>query len=147
MTRAVLLERMRAHPYAVESSVSADGQPQSAVVGVAVSDDFEIVFDTVQSTRKFANLKRNPRAAFVMGSMLPDAAWGIQIEGIANELEGSDRDRLIALYLAVFPDGIERQAWKGLTYFRVRPSWIRSSDYVPNPPEILEFGEEALRRL
>jgi hypothetical protein len=142
-----LLERMRVHRYAVQSSTAASGHPQSAVVGVAVSDSFEIVFDTVDSTRKCGNLRRDPRIAFVMGSMLPDAAWTIQFEGVADEPRGAERDRLVALYLAVFPDGVDRQKWPGLTYFRARPIWIRSSDWTTGAPEIVEFDEQALGRL
>lgn len=147
MTRRLLLDRLRSHPYAVQSSVSVDGRPQSAVVGVAVSDELEIVFDTVESSRKAVNLTRDPRIAFVFGSMLPDASWGIQVEGLADQPTGAERDRLAALYLSVFPDGAERQRWSGITYFRVRPTWIRSSDYAPDPPEILEFDRQALQLL
>jgi hypothetical protein len=56
LSRHVLLERMRAHRYAVQSSTAAGGHPQSAVVGVAVSDRFEIVFAI--SSRKGINLRR-----------------------------------------------------------------------------------------
>jgi hypothetical protein len=37
------------------------------------------------STRKAVNLTRDPRIAFVFGSMLPDASWGIQVEGLADQ--------------------------------------------------------------
>ena len=46
MTRVELLIFMRRHQHAVEVTVAADGSPQAAVVGIAVSDDFELVFDT-----------------------------------------------------------------------------------------------------
>ena len=138
---------MRAHRYAVQSSTAASGHPQSAVVGVAVSDRFEIVFDTVVSSRKSVNLLRDPRIAFVLGSVSPDAAWTIQFEGLADELRGAERERLVALYLTVFPDGIDRQQWPGLTYFRARPTWIRSSDWTTEPPDIAELDAQALDRL
>ena len=138
---------MRAHRYAVQSSTAASGHPQSAVVGVAVSDRFEIVFDTVVSSRKSVNLLRDPRIAFVLGSVSQDAAWTIQFEGLADELRGAERERLVALYLTVFPDGIDRQQWPGLTYFRARPTWIRSSDWTTEPPDIAELDAQALDRL
>jgi Pyridoxamine 5'-phosphate oxidase len=147
LSRHLLLERMRAHRYAVQSSTAAGGHPQSAVVGVAVSDRFEIVFDTVASSRKHINLRRDPRIAFVLGSVLPDAAWTIQFEGLADEPRDAERDRLVELYLTVFPDGVDRQQWPGLTYFRARPVWIRSSDWTTEPAEIVEFDEQALERL
>lgn len=138
---------MRAHRYAVQSSVAADGRPQSAVVGVAVTDAFEIVFDTVANTRKYVNLSRDPRIAFVMGSLLPDASWALQIEGVTDQPFGDDLARLLRDYVAVFPDGVERQQWAGITYFRVRPTWLRSLDYAPVPPEIVELDASALQQL
>ena len=147
MTRETLLERMRAHRYAVQSSVAPDARPQSAVVGVVVSDAFEIVFDTLQSTRKFANLTRDPHVAVVLGSTLADASWSIQVEGLADQPTGADRERLVSLYLSVFPDGLERQRWPGLAYVRVRPTWLRSSDYLVDPPEIIELDASGLWHL
>ncbi len=41
MTRADLLQFMRAHRYAVQASVSAAGLPQAALVGIVVTDGFE----------------------------------------------------------------------------------------------------------
>lgn len=147
VTRAHLLDRMRTHRYAVQSSVAATGAPQSAVVGVAVTDAFEIVFDTLASSRKWVNLSRDPRVAFVMGSVLPDASWSVQVEGVVDEPLGDEREALVRAYLAVFPDGAERQSWPGLTYVRVRPRWIRATDYTAVPPDIVEFDAAALRQM
>jgi hypothetical protein len=38
-------------------------------------------------------------------------------------------------------------SWPGLTYFRVRPRWIRYSDFGQAPPLIAEFttGQLALQ--
>ena len=69
MTRDELLEFMRSHRYAVESSVSPAAAPEAAVVGIAVTDRFEIVFDTLASSRKAENLRRHPRIAFVIGDL------------------------------------------------------------------------------
>jgi len=68
-TRDELLRFMRTQGLAVQSSVSAAGAPQAAVVGIAVSDQFEIIFDTLASARKVPNLRANPRIAFVIGGL------------------------------------------------------------------------------
>jgi hypothetical protein len=47
-------------------------------------------------------------------------------------------------YYAVYPDGVSRAHWPGLIYVRVKPEWIRYSDYNRNPPEIVEFTGEDL---
>ena len=51
----------------VLSTLGPKGEPQSALVGFAVTPEFEIIFDTVSNSRKFRNLARDPRAAFVIG--------------------------------------------------------------------------------
>jgi hypothetical protein len=66
---------------------------------------------------------------------------------MADEPTGAERVRLTELYYGVFPDGRERLSWRGLTYFRAKPTWLRYSDYNQMPPEILEFDEPALRAL
>ncbi|MEO7149186.1 MAG: hypothetical protein ABIY40_04530 [Rhodanobacteraceae bacterium] len=43
------------------------------------------------------------------------------------------------LYLARFPDGRERQQWPYIVYIRIKPCWLRYSDYAANPPQIVEF--------
>ena len=62
-----LLVFLRRHRLAVQASVSATGSPQAAVVGFAVTDHFEIVFDTLESSRKARNLRQNSRLALVIG--------------------------------------------------------------------------------
>jgi len=56
-----LLRFIREHRLAVEASVSASSAAQAAVVGFAISDEFEIIFDTLDYTRKVPNIRRNPR--------------------------------------------------------------------------------------
>ena len=147
ITRAALLTFARSRRYAVESSVHASGAAQSAIVGVAVSDDFEIVFDTIRTSRKGRNLQKRAHVAFVFGDLEGRDQRTLQYEGTADEPDGADRDRLVALYLSVFPDGRERQPWPGLTYFRAQPRWVRFSDYNQDPPEIVEWDQASLRAL
>lgn len=113
--------------------------PQAAIVGFAVSDQFEIVFDTLSATRKAENLRNNPRIALVIGGWVSGDERTVQYEGRADEPIGAERARITEIYYSVYPDGRERAKWPGLTYFRVKPTWIRYSDYNQNPPEIVEF--------
>jgi general stress protein 26 len=144
MTRRGLLEFLKARRYAVQSSVASDGAPQAAVVGFAVSDAFEIVFDTLADTRKARNLLREPRIALVFGSLERDVTLSVQYEGVVDQPIGQELERLVELYLGVFPDGRERQSWPGLMYLRVTPTWLRYSDFSQDPPEILEFDAAGL---
>ena len=147
LTRDRLLAVMRRRRYAVESTADADGHPESAIVGVAVSDDFEVVFDTLGTSRKAANLRAEPHIALVFGSLEGLDEETVQYEGTAVEPGGAERSRLVDLYLSVFPDGRERQSWSHLTYFRARPAWIRYSNFKVLPPEIVELDADAIRRL
>jgi hypothetical protein len=122
--------------YGVVSSIAADGTPQSALVGVAVTPDFEVIFDTLKTTRKYPNLKARPQCSFVIG-------WGgeqtVQLEGEAIEPEGEELERCKQAYFAVWPDGPSRLSWPSITHFCVKPSWLRFSDFDQSPPLIVEL--------
>jgi len=140
VTRPEILEFVRSHSLAVQASVSPRGAPQAAVVGFIVTDHFEIVFDSVDTARKVVNLRRNAACAFVIGGMLNGDERTVQCEGITDEPAGADLERLKELYFVRFPDGRDRQHWPGLIYLRVRPRWLRFSDFNQSPPAIVEFG-------
>ena len=137
-----LLAFLRTQRLAVQASVSTTAMPQAAVVGIAVSDRFEIVFDTIASSRKAANLRSHPKAALVIGGLTPGDERTVQLEGLADEPAGEDLERLKRVYYDVFPDGPSRLSWPGLIYLRVRPAWVRFSDYNQGPPLIVEFTKE-----
>jgi len=144
MDATELLRFLRSHRVAVEASVSQGGAAQAAVVGFAITNQFEIVFDTVDSTRKAGNLRRNPNLAFVIGGLLPGDERTVQYEGIADEPSGDELDRLKQVYYETYPDGPSRLSWPGIMYVRVRPTWVRYSDYNVDPPLIVDFTSEQL---
>ena len=146
MSPQTLLDFMRLHRLAVQASVSAAGVPQAAMVGFAVTDQFEIVFDTLHTTRKARNLRQNPHVALVIGGWVPNDERTVQYEGEADEPTGAELDRLKQVYYAAYPDGPGRASWPGLIYVRVRPTWVRYSDYNKDPPEIVEFRAKDLAR-
>ena len=130
---------MRQERYAVQTSVSPSGAPQAALIGIVVSDRFEVFFDTLDTSRKAVNLAHDPRAAFVLGTADADSQRTVQFEGVADRPTGSDLKRLLRLYFARFPDGPARQDWPGLIYVRVTPTWIRYSNFATQPVQIMEF--------
>lgn len=133
MTKAELFEFMRGHRFAVVSSVTPGGTPESAVVGFAVTPELEIIFDTVRSSRKYRNLIANPAAALALWTGEATA----QYEGLAAEPEGAERDRYREIYFETFPDGRDRLSWPGITHLVIRPQWIRYSNF--DTREIEEF--------
>lgn len=134
--KAALCSFLSRYRYGVVSSIAGDGTPQSALVGIAVSPELEIIFDTVKSSRKYPNLIARPACCFVIG-------WGgeqtVQFEGKAEEPKGTDLQRYQEIYFKTWPDGPLRLSWAGITYFVVRPRWIRYSDYDQRPPQIEEI--------
>lgn len=85
---------------------------------------------------KASNLRANPKIALVMGW---DEGKTAQIEGIADEPAGEELARLKAVYFEKFPDGPSRESWPKITYFRVRPTWIRFSDFTTAPPTVTDL--------
>jgi hypothetical protein len=144
MVLTELLAFMRTQRLAVEASSSPEGAAQAALVGVAVTDAFEIVFDTLHTTRKAQNLRASPRVAFVLGGWEVGDERTVQFEGIADEPVGAELQRIKQAYFAVWTDGRSRESWPGLTYFRVRPTWVRFSDFNCAPPQIVEFTSDQL---
>src|SRR5579862_3296179 len=135
MTHADLFEFIRRHRYAVISSVSANHLPQSAVVGIAVSPQLEIVFDTVKASRKYKNLTANPAASLALWT----GEATLQYDGIASELGGPERDHYREIYFETWPDGRDRLNWPGMNHFVIRPNWIRYSNFDARPPLVEEF--------
>jgi general stress protein 26 len=120
---------------AVLATVSEDGQPEAALMGFAVTPGLEMIFDTVKSSRKYPNLKKNPRVSWVIGCTTEVT---VQYEGVAEELSGAELAECKKTYFAKFPDGPERESWPGITYFVVRPTWVRYCDYNPRTRRIEE---------
>lgn len=123
----------------MQASVTPDGKAQAAVVGIVVTDELEVVFDSVASTRKVQNLRANASVALVIGGWGKGNEREVQYEGIADEPVGEALAPLQQRYLAQFPDGHERLTWPGLTYIRCRPTWIRYSDWTVEPPVVEEW--------
>jgi uncharacterized protein YciI len=142
-TRARLVTFLKCARFWTVSSVSESGAPASAVVGVAVGDDLSLVFDTLGTTRKAANLRRDGRVSLTMWS----GAATAQIEGRATEPTAAARDAAKAIYFATFTDGREREGWADITWFTIRPTWMRFSDFGGDAPTVVELDEDAIADL
>ena len=120
---------MNSQRLAVLATVGEPMRPEAALMGFAVTPELKIIFDTVKSSRKYPHLKKNPRVAWVIGCTTEVT---VQYEGVAEELAGEELAKYKKTYFAAFPDGPARESWPGITYFVVRPEWVRYCDY--NPP-------------
>jgi len=135
MTRTDLHTFLASQRYAVVSSLSSSGTPQSALVGIAVTPALEIIFDTLNTTRKFANLSSNPECSLVIGW---DNERTAQFEGTAFFPTGDELYHYQQIYFAVWPECRAHLAWPGIAHIVVRPRWVRYSGYNLDPPQIEE---------
>lgn len=153
LTRYEIASLVTTYPIGVVATIGPDGGPQATLVGLAITDRGEILFDSARDARKIANLTREPRVAIVVGGAVgggedargerrADADGGgvrrddlgeitLQAEGVADLLEGEDYGRCLAAYLATFTDGAIRAADADYVLVRVRLRWARVSEYSP----------------
>lgn len=126
------------HQLGVVSTAGSDGKPEAALVGIAVSTNLEIIFDTLKTSRKYCNILATKHVAIVVG-------WNnettVQYEGEAEVLgNDSDSDNYRQIYYIAWPDGKERaETWPGLVHIKVTPKWIRYSNF--NEPVIIKEME------
>jgi pyridoxine/pyridoxamine 5'-phosphate oxidase len=120
---------------AVVSTVQDSGAPEAALVGFALTERNEIVFDTLGSSRKAVNIARRAETALVIGW---DNDITVQIEGEARRPQGDDLAYAKAAYYRAWPDGRARENWPDIAYIVVKPRWMRYANYA-GAPVIEEF--------
>ncbi|MGZ3750543.1 MAG: pyridoxamine 5'-phosphate oxidase family protein [Mucilaginibacter sp.] len=119
----------------VVATTNRANDPESALVGIAVSVNLEIIFDTVKTSRKYHNILHNHKVSLVVGW---DNETTVQFEGEAAVLgDDVESDNLREVYFRAYPDGRERaETWPGLVHIKVRPKWLRYSNF--NEPVLIE---------
>ena len=129
---------IRQHQLAVISTIGNDGKPEAALVGIAVSTNLEIIFETLKTSRKYGNILSNHSVAIVVGW---DNETSVQYEGEGEILGiGNAADNYRQTYYAAWPDGRERaETWPGLVHIKVTPKWIRYSNF--NEPVVIKEME------
>ncbi|MEP7108169.1 MAG: pyridoxamine 5'-phosphate oxidase family protein [Ferruginibacter sp.] len=138
MTKEFLFDFIRQHKFGVLSTVSPGNVPESAYVGIAVTQDLKIIFDTLSDTRKYKNILLNPNISFVIGW---DNEKTVQYEGTAKIPETDERNKLLQTYFEIFPEkNVINTDWKTIAYFCVEPKWIRYSDFSEETRQIKEIN-------
>ncbi len=119
----------------VLSTVSEEGTPRSRQIYYACDDSFNIYFMTLANTRKVADLKANPAAAFVVSQL--DIPRTLQIEGAVSDLtETAELDPLVSNFVHAlmakkrFGIPLEHLDAAVVRFFRLTPSWIRWGDFT-----------------
>jgi len=103
-------ELLSSQKLAVLSTQNADGFAYASLIAFAASDDLQtIVLATPRATRKFANIKQNPKVSLLIDNRSNKendfhAAMAVTVMGVAQEAcSGEDQRGLAALYLKKHP--------------------------------------------
>ena len=109
MDKQLLFQFLDACGLGVLSSLGPMGAPQSALVGIAITPELEIIFDTVEKSRKFANIARDPRVAFLIGWQ---GEVTVQYEGVARQISSPELGPYHEIYFRKLTDGPSRLSGK-----------------------------------
>jgi pyridoxine/pyridoxamine 5'-phosphate oxidase len=133
MTRAEFVEFVRAAKLGVVATVDAEGRPEAALVDLAVTDQGEVLFDTMAAARKVINIGDNERVALVVG-------WAdkvsVQAEGDAEVLSGAEREKYGRIHQEQVPTS--RAFREDFTLVKMVPMWLRYFDARPESFGIVE---------
>lgn len=132
--RELAITFIKSQLYAVISTIW-EGAPQAATVAFTELEDFALLFATNNFTRKFRNLKANPRVAVVIGW---DEAITIQLEGNAVVLTGTERTSCQACHFEKHPSSKD-YVTETEEYIKVIPNWLRYTDISQDPEFSFEF--------
>ncbi len=120
----------------VVSTITPENNLESAVVAFSETPNLEIIFGTFNNTRKYGNLKNNPRISFVVYSK--DAT--VQYEGTAEETFGTELENCRTILLTKNP-GSKKYAFDPLqTFFKITPKWCRYTSFQSDTEEIFEIN-------
>lgn len=122
-------------------STIADGQPQSSYVYYIADEDLSIYFATVVNSRKHDNLQANSKVAFTVGTIKPPIT--VQVEGVAEIVVDENTIKAVtANYYDVatenshYPVPITKlDVRNGLVVYRIKPTWVRYSDFTDRNKE------------
>ncbi len=127
--RKSALKFLRAQSVIVISTVSPDGEPQSATVNFITDEDFNIYFATRKSSRKFKNITSNPKVSVVAGFDVERPST-LQVQGAAEVVTENKISKLIELGEGMLAH--EHNWWPllrvtGLDFaiIKITPDWAR----------------------
>lgn len=134
--RADIVAFLGTRLHGIVSTVHADGSPESALVAISETPELAITFGTLDDTRKFANLQRDQRVAFVVTD---DESKEVQFEGRARITEGEEHDRCKMQHVRKNPRAAKYADDPRQRFVVVEPTWIRFIDRTVDPSRVEEL--------
>ncbi len=120
----------------VIATVNEIGKPEAALINYALTDNYELIFETLKSTRKYKNIMVNNKIAFVVGD---SEEIEVQYEGEAREINENE-EGIKQIYFLKNPDAKRWEETNDKAFFVVSPVWIRYLNYTREPRQVLEFS-------
>lgn len=124
-TRKLLKE----NKYCTLATASLDGKPEAATVKFVEDEDFNLFFEILSSSRKYPNIKSNPRASVVVTTV----PYTVQMDGHIEELpDGFEVKQKMTLK---HEEESSFYVAPNLRFFKFTPKWIRVLVKRTYPPE------------
>lgn len=140
-TKKEILEFLHRNPMAVISTQGNSSEfPESALIAFAEYENFEILFETFNISRKYQNLLKNNKVSLVIG-LDHTKLITLQYEGVVEPVAEDEVESHIQHFLSKdtpCTEKILRDSRAKL--FKITPTWLRYSDYTNGPPRILELS-------
>ena len=134
----IIMDFIKNEKLAVLATVTIDGKPEAAVMAFSEKDNFELIFQTPNDSRKYANLKKNPNVAVAYGWDL-EKNITVQYEGVAKEAQGGEINECREIHSRKSQISAEYANIPENKYFKVIPKWIRYWDFKTDEKFVLTF--------
>ncbi|MFS8130975.1 MAG: pyridoxamine 5'-phosphate oxidase family protein [Candidatus Dojkabacteria bacterium] len=123
--KQIVIDFIKNHGFCVISSNSAEGFPQSAVLSYSEFDGTNIIVSTSSKTRKYKNIKENPKTSIVIGWSTDDFLT-LQMDGETTEAE--DQQKAGDIHCAKNEYAKNFRNDPDNKYLIFKPTWIRFTD-------------------
>lgn len=124
-----ILDFIKKHRLAVLATTSPENKPEAAVIEFSEKDNFELIFDTFSTFRKYKNIQLNSDVAVVIGR--DDIT--VQYEGEVVELKGDELKEYQKIHITKLPDSSKFVEMEDIKFFKIIPKWIRYTDVSVSP--------------
>jgi uncharacterized pyridoxamine 5'-phosphate oxidase family protein len=133
--KKLLYEYIKNHKLAVISTVAKNGMPQSSIIGMVVTKNLEIICSSFNTSRKYQNLKTNPKVALVIGW---EKGKTLQYEGVAEEVDNKLLDDALETHLKGARSIAKYVPREFGVVYKITPKWMRFTDLSVEPWERFE---------
>lgn len=127
---------INSHKIGVLSTVTGNFLPEAAVMGLAVSENLEIVCSSFVNARKNDNILKNPYVALVIGW---EKGKTVQYEGIAEPINSIDAEEHLKTTFAHIPSIAKYVEREFQVFYKIKPKWIRFADLSVDPWDRFEL--------